>query len=85
MKVILRSNIKLDKDSVELRNPANVRDLLLKLSSEFSFLHPDKIFEHRWAVVSLNQREINLLPQGINTLLSENDQIEIAIASFSGG
>lgn len=85
MNIILKSNIKLDKDSVELQSPAYVRDLLIKLSAEFSFLHPDKIFEHRWAVVSLNQREINLLPQGINTLLNENDHIEIAIASFSGG
>ena len=85
MKVILKSNIKLDNDSVELKSPSTIRDLLKKLSGDLPFLHPDKIVSNKWVVVSLNQKELNLLPQGMGTILKDSDQLEIAIASFSGG
>lgn len=85
MKVILKSNIKLDKDSVELKSSSTLMDLLEKLSGSLPFLHPDKIFNNKWVVVSLNQKEMSLLPQRMGTVLKDNDQIEIAIASFSGG
>lgn len=85
MKVILKSNIKLDNDSVELKSPSTIRDLLEKLSGDLPFLHPDKIVSNKWVVVSLNQKELNLLPQGMGTILKDSDQLEIAIASFSGG
>ena len=85
MKVILKSNIKLDKDSVELKSSSTVKDLLEKSSGSLPFLHPDKIVNNKWVVVSLNQKELSLLPKGMSTVLKDNDQIEIAIASFSGG
>lgn len=85
MKVLLKSNIKLDRDSVELKSPSNLKYLLEKLSGDLPFLHPDKILKNNWVVVSLNQKEIRLLSQGMDTQLKDNDQMEIAIASFSGG
>ena len=85
MKVILKSNIKLDKDSVELKSSSTLKNLLEKLASNMPFLHPDKLADNKWVVVSLNQKELNLLPLGMGTVLKDNDQIEIAIASFSGG
>ncbi len=85
MKVILKSNIKLDKDSLQLDGSSTLKDLLEKLSEDIPFLHPDKIFNNKWVVISLNQKEISLLPQGMGTVLKDNDQMEIAIASFSGG
>lgn len=85
MKVILKSNIKLDRDAVELKSSSTLREVLESLSGDLPFLQPDKIFNNKWVVVSLNQREISLLPQGMGTILKDNDQIEIAIASFSGG
>ncbi len=82
---MLKSNMKLDRDSVEMSGSSTLKDVLKSLSGDLPFLHPDKIFSNKWVVVSLNQKEINLLPDGMGTILKDADQIEIAIASFSGG
>lgn len=86
MKVLIRSNVKLDKDMVELESSSpTIIDLLDKLSRDLPFLRPDKILSTPWVVVSLNQKEITLLPQGLKTPVKDNDELGIAIASFSGG
>ena len=68
-----------------LKSSSTLKNLLEELSGSLPFLHPDKIVNNKWVVVSLNQKELSLLPQGMGTVLKDNDQIEIAIASFSGG
>lgn len=85
MKVSVKSNVKLDRDSIELKSPATLRSLLEILGKDLPFLLPEKIPGNKWVVVSLNQKEISLLPEGVGTAIKDGDQMEIAISSFSGG
>jgi len=83
VRVSIKSNLYLEKETMDLEQGATLRRLLSELSRNIYFLAPDRL--RGWVVVSLNGRELEDLPQGLETVLQEGDRVEIAVAGFGGG
>ena len=83
-RVFLKSSFRLGKEVVELEEGMTLRSLLQELSSKVPVLEPERLVN--WGVViSLNGQECELLPLGLDTPLSPDDEVEIAPAGFGGG
>jgi hypothetical protein len=90
MKVRLSSNIPLGREDIELAGQdVTLRNLLERLAEGGTGL-PRLIdprtgrVSHAFAV-SVNRKQYEALPGGLDTRLKDNDSVEIALAMFAGG
>lgn len=90
MKVRLTSNIPLGMEAIEFGGQdVTLRDLLERLAGEEKALprliDPKTGRVSQAFAVSVNRKQCEALPGGLDTRLKENDSVEIALAMFAGG
>ncbi|MBM2832757.1 MAG: ThiS family [Dehalococcoidia bacterium] len=89
MKVRLSSNIPLGRDEVEMSGPeATLRDLVEKLAEPgigLRLVDAQTGKVGQMFALSVNRRQYDSLPGGLDTKLKDNDSVEIALAMFAGG
>ena len=90
MKVRLTSNIPLGVEEMEFGGrDVSLRDVIERLAGEGKglprLIDPETGKISRAFAVSVNRKQCETLPGGLDTRLKENDSVEIALAMFAGG
>ncbi|MFC1905341.1 MoaD/ThiS family protein [Chloroflexota bacterium] len=90
MKIVLAGSLDLGSEVLELEDPkTTLRDLLTTVNEnrerKLPFIDPqtgklDELFK-----ISINGKDCQYLPQGLNTTMNDGDMVEIYILAIGGG
>ncbi|MBI4289275.1 MAG: MoaD/ThiS family protein [Chloroflexi bacterium] len=88
MRIRLTSNVDLGLGSIQLAKGTSLRALLMELSSkvrDLTLIDPKTSDLDDFFVVSVNGQEVPFLPERLETMLKDGDEVQVAIVSFGGG
>lgn len=86
----MKSNVSLGREEIELKG-VNVTlrqvlsELMLRDNAAPRLIDPETGDLSKLFIISVNRKNYNSLPDGLNTVLKDKDSVEIALAMFAGG